>query len=49
MDWLSFFEKGIWLGFAAMGFGILFNVPQRSLLIIWLLGAIGGLTKFLLV
>jgi uncharacterized membrane protein YjjB (DUF3815 family) len=49
MNWLAFFEKGIWLGFAAMGFGILFNVPQRTLFIIWILGALGGLSKFLLV
>ncbi len=41
-------EKGIWFGFAALGFGVLFNVPQRTLLIIWLMGAAGGLTKLLL-
>jgi len=35
-------------GFAALGFAILFNVPQRTLLIIWGLGAIGCFTKFLL-
>lgn len=46
MEWLSLLEKGIWLGFAALGFAILFNVPPRTLLIIWLLGALGGLTKF---
>jgi uncharacterized membrane protein YjjB (DUF3815 family) len=49
MDWLVFFEKGIWLGFAAMGFGILFNVPQRTLFTIWILAALGGLIKFLMV
>jgi uncharacterized membrane protein YjjB (DUF3815 family) len=38
----------MWAGFAALGFAILFNVPQRTLLIIWGLGAIGGWTKFLL-
>jgi uncharacterized membrane protein YjjB (DUF3815 family) len=38
----------LWAGFAALGFAILFNVPQRTLLIIWALGALGGLTKFLL-
>jgi uncharacterized membrane protein YjjB (DUF3815 family) len=47
-DWLLFFEKAIWLGFAAIGFGILFNVPYRSLLTIWILGALGGLTKYLM-
>ena len=45
MEWINFFEKGIWFGFAALGFAILFNVPQRTLLIIWLLAAVGGLTK----
>lgn len=39
--------KGFWSGFAALGFAILFNVPQRTLVIIWLVGAIGGLVKFL--
>jgi uncharacterized membrane protein YjjB (DUF3815 family) len=45
MEWFQWVEKGIWLGFAALGFGILFNVPQRTLLIIWFLGAFGGLCK----
>ena len=48
MSIISLFEKGLWAGFAALGFAILFNVPQRTLLIIWGLGALGGLTKFLL-
>jgi uncharacterized membrane protein YjjB (DUF3815 family) len=48
MDLISLFGKGMWAGFAALGFAILFNVPQRTLLIIWGLGAIGGWTKFLL-
>lgn len=38
-------EKGIWFGFAALGFAILFNVPQRTLLIIWSIGALGGILK----
>ena len=45
---LMILEKGIWFGFAALGFAILFNVPQRTLLIIWLIGATGGLTKLML-
>jgi len=45
---LMILEKGIWFGFAALGFAILFNVPQRTLLIIWLIGATGGLTKLIL-
>ncbi len=48
LEFISIFEKGIWFGFAALGFGVLFNVPQRALLIIWLMGAAGGLTKLLL-
>lgn len=48
MDLLSIFEKGIWAGFAALGFAVLFNVPQRTLIMIWAMGAMGGLTKFLL-
>jgi len=48
MEWFSFFEKGIWFGFAALGFAILFNVPPRTLVIVWLLAAVGGLTKLLM-
>lgn len=48
MDLLSIFEKGIWAGFAALGFAILFNVPQRTLIMIWAMGALGGFTKFLM-
>lgn len=48
LDILMFLEKGIWFGFAALGFAVLFNVPQRALLIVWLIGAAGGITKLLL-
>jgi len=48
LEIIMILEKGIWFGFAALGFAILFNVPQRTLLIIWVLGAVGGLTKLLL-
>lgn len=48
MDIIVLAEKGFWAGFAALGFAILFNVPQRTLLIIWIMGALGGLTKFFL-
>ncbi len=47
MDLAGYFEKWIWLGFAAVGFGILFNVPQRTLWVIFLLGALGGALKLL--
>ncbi|GET28937.1 threonine/serine exporter family protein [Prolixibacter sp. SD074] len=46
-EWYHFPEMGVWLGFAALGFAILFNVPQRTLPFIWLLGALGGITKLL--
>ncbi|HEY3389276.1 MAG TPA: threonine/serine exporter family protein [Prolixibacteraceae bacterium] len=45
---LMILEKGIWFGFAGLGFAVLFNVPQRTLLIIWLIAAAGGLTKLML-
>lgn len=48
MEWLKFLENGIWFGIAATGFAILFNVPRRTLLIIWVLAAIGGLTKLMM-
>jgi len=38
--------KSIWAGIAAIGFAILFNVPRRTILTIWALGALGGLIKF---
>ncbi len=49
MEILVILEKGIWFGFAAIGFAILFNVPQRTLLTIYFLAALGGLIKVLLV
>jgi len=42
-------EKGIWFGCAAVGFAILFNVPVRTLIMIYLIGAAGGLTKVLMI
>jgi uncharacterized membrane protein YjjB (DUF3815 family) len=48
MDIVALLGKGFWAGFAALGFAILFNVPQRTLIMIWVMGALGGLTKFLL-
>ena len=46
MEVLLLLEKGMWAGFAALGFAILFNVPPRTLFAIWLIGALGGLAKF---
>ncbi|QQR91979.1 MAG: threonine/serine exporter family protein [Myxococcales bacterium] len=48
MEYLTFLEKGIWLGLAAIGFAILFNVPRRTLKVIFAIGALGGLIKFLM-
>lgn len=48
MEILLLLEKGLWAGVAALGFGILFNVPVRTLFAIWVLGALGGLTKYFL-
>ena len=46
--WLPILEKFFWCGFAALGFAVLFNVPPRTLFLIAVLGATGGMTKFIL-
>jgi uncharacterized membrane protein YjjB (DUF3815 family) len=38
--------KAFWVGCAAFGFAILFNVPKKYLAAVWLGGAITGLIKF---
>ena len=43
---LEIVTKSFWAGIAAIGFAILFNVPRRVILSIWMLGALGGLIKF---
>ncbi len=48
IDLLTIPEKGIWFGFAALGFAVLFNVPSRTLIIIWLIAAAGGMAKLVL-
>jgi len=40
-------SKWIWLGCAALGFGILFNVPARTLIPIFIMAIMGGSVKFL--
>ena len=45
-DWINILLKAFFCGCAALGFGILFNVPKRNLLAIWAGGFIVGLTKF---
>jgi len=46
MDWLTILYKAFWCGWGAVGFGILFNVPPRTLFALYIGGAIGGLLKF---
>ncbi|MEI8075374.1 MAG: threonine/serine exporter family protein [Bacteroidota bacterium] len=46
MEWIIILSKAFWSGWAALGFGILFNVPPRTLLALWIGGAIGVFIKF---
>lgn len=46
MDWILILSKAFWCGWGAVGFAILFNVPPRTLLAIWIGGAVGGFLKF---
>ncbi len=46
MEILLIISKSIAAGIAGVGFAILFNVPQRTLFPIGILGALGGLVKF---
>lgn len=43
---ISIIGKGLWAGVAALGFGILFNIPRRTIFIVFLLGLCGGIVKF---
>jgi uncharacterized membrane protein YjjB (DUF3815 family) len=46
MEIIEIIIKSIAAGVAAVGFAILFNVPQRTILPVFILGAAGGLVKF---
>ena len=46
MDWFILLQKSMLGGLAAVGFAILFNVPNRSLIYIFLLGCIAICIKF---
>jgi len=48
MDLMLVLSKAFWCGWGAIGFGILFNVPPRTLFALWIGGAIGGFLKFTL-
>lgn len=45
---IQFLEVSFWSGIAAVGFGILFNVPKRTIFTIFLLGFSAGFIKFFL-
>ena len=46
---LELIEVAFWSGIAAVGFGILFNVPKKAILTIFALGFGAGLIKFMLI
>jgi uncharacterized membrane protein YjjB (DUF3815 family) len=46
-EFLLFIDRWFWLGVGAIGFAILFNVPKRTILTIFFLGAFGGTLKFI--
>jgi uncharacterized membrane protein YjjB (DUF3815 family) len=47
MNWLELIEKCFWFGIAALGFAVLFNVPPRTLLNVFLIAATGCLCRLL--
>ncbi|MEN8185696.1 MAG: threonine/serine exporter family protein [Bacteroidota bacterium] len=44
----SLLEVSIWAGIAAIGFGILFNIPKKAIFTVFILGFGAGLIKFIL-
>lgn len=45
---LNISEVAIWSGIAAVGFGILFNIPKSSIITVFVLGFLAGFIKFAL-
>ncbi|WP_179337472.1 threonine/serine exporter family protein [Winogradskyella ludwigii] len=45
---LELLEVSVWAGIAAVGFGILFNIPKKAILTVFFLGFGAGLIKFVL-
>jgi uncharacterized membrane protein YjjB (DUF3815 family) len=45
-EWVYILFKAFWCGMAALGFGILFNIPGKNLPVVWTGGIITGLIKF---
>jgi len=46
---LHLIEVAIWSGIAALGFGILFNIPKSTIITVFALGFGSGLIKFCLI
>lgn len=46
---LELLEVAVWAGIAAMGFGILFNIPNSAFFTVFVLGFSAGLIKFTLI
>lgn len=49
MEHVILLEKCIWLGMAAAGFAVLFNVPTRALGYIGIMGALGGILRVIMI
>ena len=45
---ISLLEVSLWSGIAAVGFGILFNVPRKAIVTVFILGFGAGFIKFIL-
>ncbi len=43
---LEILEKALWAGVAALGFGLLFNIPKSILTRVFILGFLAGFVKF---
>jgi len=49
MDFLKIIELALWTGIAGVGFGILFNIPRKAILTVFILGFGVGLIKSVLI
>jgi uncharacterized membrane protein YjjB (DUF3815 family) len=45
-EFVNVLFKAFWVGWAALGFAILFNVPRKYLAAVWIGGAMVGLIKY---
>lgn len=46
---LKLLEVSFWSGVAALGFGVLFNIPKKAIITVFMLGFGAGFIKFLLI